>query len=31
MKLITLDGREVAGRPGVMLNNGELLDLFSLL
>jgi|GEM_PF-1065786 len=29
MKLVTIDGREVAGRPGVMLDNGEILDLSS--
>ena len=29
MKLVTIDGREVAGRPGVMLENGEILDLSS--
>ncbi len=29
MKLITIDGREVAGRPGILLDNGEILDLSS--
>ncbi len=29
MKLCTIDGREVAGRPGVILESGELLDLSS--
>jgi 2-keto-4-pentenoate hydratase/2-oxohepta-3-ene-1,7-dioic acid hydratase in catechol pathway len=27
MKLVTIDGREVTGRPGVLLENGEILDL----
>jgi len=27
MKLVTIDGREVAGRPGVVLSNGDYLDL----
>jgi len=27
MKLVTIDGREVAGRPGVLLDTGDILDL----
>jgi hypothetical protein len=27
MKLVTIDAREVAGRPGVLLDNGQILDL----
>jgi len=27
MKLVTIDGREVAGRPGVLLDSGDVLDL----
>jgi hypothetical protein len=27
MKLVTIDGREVAGRPGVLLDSGQVLDL----
>jgi 2-keto-4-pentenoate hydratase/2-oxohepta-3-ene-1,7-dioic acid hydratase in catechol pathway len=29
MKLVTIDGREVAGRPGVLLDSGDILDLSS--
>ena len=27
MKLVTIDAREVAGRPGVLLEDGNILDL----
>ncbi|MDH3978679.1 MAG: hypothetical protein OEU86_09195, partial [Gammaproteobacteria bacterium] len=27
MKLLTIDSREVAGRPGVLLDSGDILDL----